>query len=538
MRSRKRETNHDVRRRATLAPGWWRTFGILCLQICLFGAATAMVSRAQDQQPSSNSVKFTTLLNFNGTDGGNPAGPLVQGLDGNLYGTAVAGGSSAYCPFGTGFCGTVFKITPSGSLTTLYSFCSQPNCADGFWPFAGLTLGTDGSFYGTTDNGGPSANGFCAPYGCGTTFKITPAGELTTLYDWCSLPNCADGEPAFGQFPVSLIPASDGNLYGSTSGGGVGPYAGTIFKLTPTGQLSTLYDFPDGSLPVGLTQGGDGNFYGTTYGGGAYGYGTVFKVTQEGALTTLYNFCSEGGSSCTDGLQPLAPLLEGIDGNFYGTTSGGGTGSACGDSSGCGTLFKITPKGGLTTIYNFCSQSNCGDGQLPGNTLAEGTDGNFYGETSYGGANGDGILFELTPAGVLTTLQSFDTPYMGILGDGVVQATNGYFYGPTNSGGTANSLCFDGNNSTCGTVFAVSLGLGSFVETLPTSGKVGETIKILGNRLADATGVSFNGVAATFKVASHTLISATVPAGATTGFVTVTTPSGTLKSNVKFQVRP
>lgn len=204
----------------------------------------------------------------------------------------------------------------------------------------------------------------------------------------------------------------------------------------------------------------------------------------------------------------------------------------------CGTVFEITPGGDLTTVYNFCSQTNCEDGSSAAGPLVQGTDRNFYGETSFGGASGDGTLFKPTPEGVLTTLQSFDAPNTGTVGDGVVQATNGYFYGPTFNGGSANSsLCF-GSNSTCGTVFRLSAGLGPFVETVPTPGKVGALVKILGTNLSGATEVSFNGTAAVFKVISTTLILATLPSGATTGLVTVTTPTGTLNSNVKFRVQP
>jgi uncharacterized repeat protein (TIGR03803 family) len=291
---------------------------------------------------------------------------------------------------------------------------------------------------------------------------------------------------------------------------------------------------------MGLIQGTDGNFYGTTNTGGANGAGTVFKISPGSTLTTLYNFCSESG--CTDGGGPFsAPMIQGIDGNFYGTTTGGG--AACPFNfpfANCGTVFRITPGGKLTTVYNFCSQytgTGCLDGLLPAGGLVQATDGNFYGTTSSGGVGGGGTVFKLTPEGVLTTLHSFDAQFAqpGLVANGVVQATDGNFYGTTFLGGTANSLCFSGP---CGTVFSLSVGLGPFVETVPTAGKLGSAVTILGTDLTGANSVRFNGKAAAFTVVSLTEITATVPADGNTGFVTVHTPSGTLKSNVKFQVLP
>jgi uncharacterized repeat protein (TIGR03803 family) len=534
MRPQKQKMIHNLPRWAAPTAGSRRRFGILCLQLCLFWAATAMLSPAQDQKPATDSATFTTLVNFDGTDGANPIAPPVQGLDGNLYGVAWNGGSG--CPTYDG-CGTFFKLTPGGALTTVYSFCPEG------WPCAGegadspgpLTLGTDGNFYGITNFGGTGAYG--SALNNGTVFRITPGGVLTTLYNWCSQPNCADGLP---NAPSGLIQGTDGNFYGATWGGGANCVSnggcGTVFKLTPSGALTTLYSFcaqsncADGDYPQGIVEGSDGDFYGTTAEGGDPGEGTVFKITPSGTFTTLYSFCSLAG--CTDGAKPPAPLIQGVDGNFYGTTTYGGNAVGCHTFDGlpypCGTLFQITPEGTLTTIYNFCSAvGDCPDGS-PFGGLVQATDGNFYGETSSGGADGDGTIFRITPQGELTTLYSFDFQFAAI-GFGMVQATNGDFYGTTSLG-----PILPGN----GTIYSLSVGLGPFVETLPTSGKVGAQIKILGTELTDATSVSFNGVEAPFEVISRSLISATVPEGATTGFVTVSSGYATLKSNVRFQVRP
>ena len=312
-------------------------------------AGIAVVSPAQS---------FTTLSSFNGTNGSTPAASVVQGADGNFYGTTNQGGANNY--------GTIFKVTPAGTLTTLYSFTNGANGSD---PQAALIQATDGNFYGITGNGGAD-NG-------GTIFKITPGGALTTLHSFSG----PDGYvPAAG-----LIQGTDGNFYGTTYSGGAHS-SGTVFKITSGGTLTTMYSFTgaaDGAAPEAVViQATDGNFYGTTSaGGGVSGtaYGTVFKLTPGGALTTLYTFTGAGGQT------PYSGLIQATDGNFYGTTSGGGGHSA-------GTVFKITPGGTLTTVYSF---TNGGDGSGPQAGLVEGADGNLYGTAQYGGANNDGTVFKL-----------------------------------------------------------------------------------------------------------------------------------------------
>lgn len=256
-------------------------------------------------------------------------------------------GIGTCCPTG---CGTIFKITPGGTLTTLYSFCAQANCPDGTNPGAGLVQGRDGNLYGTTTQGGANASG--------TIFKITPGGTLSALYSFCAQPGCADG---FGS--SRLVQGTDGDWYGTTGGGGgtaaTGyrcPYTGcgTVYKITVTGALTTLHSFDgadgDGSSAA-IIQGTDGNFYGTTGGGGPgnacatgiYGCGTVFKISPGGMLTTLYDFCSGGAPNCTDGANPDGGLVQGTDGNFYGTTSTGGDLTCSAPPVyGCGTVFRLS----------------------------------------------------------------------------------------------------------------------------------------------------------------------------------------------------
>jgi uncharacterized repeat protein (TIGR03803 family) len=502
--------------------------------------ATAIVlvcsSQLNAQWPASPlSSSFTTLIDFDNTDGGNPAGSLVQGLDGNLYGTTFDGGNTFANCLGPN-CGTAFRISPSGTLTTIYSFCSQANCADGGNPAGPLVLGVDGNFYGITEVGGTGA-GCYAANACGTVFKITPGGTLTTIYNWCSQPNCADGEYSLTPESGAFVQAADGIFYGTNDTGGASS-AGTAFKLTPTGSLTTLYTFcsqtncADGSDPEGgLTRAADGDFYGVTQeGGGASGAGTVFKLTPGGALTTLYDFCSQ--TNCTDGALPSGPLIQATDGNFYGTTEYGGANvnsAACARFDGyCGTVFKITPRGALMTIYSFCSLANCADGFSPANSVVEATDGNLYGPTA--GTYQYGItLFRLTPKGKLTTLYTFNTQFQ--TPEALFQATNGTFYGVTLEGGTSEACTLP-----CGIAFSLDTGLRPFVQTVPTFGHVADLATILGNGLSDATDVRFNGKRADFEVISDTEILAAVPDGATTGFVTVTWSGTRLKSNVEFQV--
>ena len=512
-----------------------QTSCLLTRTLAVVVAAFLCVGRAL----AAPSWTFTTLLTFKGTNGAEPDMSVAQGFDGNFYGTT--GGGGANCSSGGG-CGTVFKVAPTGTLTTLYSFCAQTDCVDGNGPTGELALATDGDFYGTTVSGGG--------HGGGTVFKITPSGTLTTLYSFCAKHkngHCADGDSLVG----GLVRADDGTFYGVTSGGGVNCECGTVFKITPGGTLTTLHSFDrtDGNDPSGgLELTASGNFLGVTGAGGGgancksqNGCGTVFKITPSGTLTTLYNFCSQ--TNCADGGKPEAGLVQAANGNFYGTTIIGG--SNCGPIGGCGTVFKITLSGTLTMLYSFCSrngQYNCTDGSGPYAALVQGTDGNFYGTTAEGGSssdcgsNGCGTVFKITPSGTLTTLRSFDgadgaKPFSGLL-----QATDGNFYGTTSTGGDFS--CPSDPSFGCGTIFRLSGRLGPFVSLLPYSGKVATVAYILGTNLTGATSVSFNGTVATFTVVSKTEVKTAVPSGATTGFVTITTPSGTLKSNRKFRVTP
>jgi len=447
---------------------------------------------------------LTTLYTFvctgvNVCPDGSGASGLLQAINGDLYGTTDS---------------TVFKITPRGVLTTLSSF-------GGSW--GSLVQATNGDLYGTTTTGGVSG------VSGGSIFKITPGGALTPLYIFpCPTgpASCSDG----GAPLAGLVQATNADLYGTTSQGGTHD-AGTVYKITPGGTFTLLYSFcsrltPQGEcadgteLEAGLVQANNGDLYGTSSAGGTStrgaDYGTIFKITPGGALTTVYNFCSK--PKCADGHQPATGLIQAIDGELYGTTKRGGANDE-------GTIFKITLAGKLTTLYSFCAEAGCADGQVPQAALLQASDGNFYGTTRGGGAKGRGTLFKITAAGKLTTLYSFCTEASCADGEypqsALIQDTSGELYGAAGS-----------------TIFTLSLGLGRFVKAQPGSGRVGQTIDILGTNIAGASGVTFNGVAASFSVASTSLLKAIVPEGATSGRVRVVTPDGTLESNAPFQVRP
>jgi uncharacterized protein (TIGR03437 family) len=367
---------------------------------------------------SSQAQTLNVLGQFNYSNGSTPATPhgasLVEGPDGNFYGTTSVGGDNT--------CGTVFQMTPAGAITTLHGFSYS---VDGCSPESGVTLGSDGSLYGTTElsifkitlsgaftllymqgaNGPHLLNGLIQAsdgnfYGtasqggtgnAGMIFSITPSGTFTPLINF-------SGTATGGAPQGPLIQASDGNLYGTTSAGGaVGADSGTVFKMTLDGTLTTIYSFcatsgcPDGDSPyTGLVQANDGNLYGTTQ-GSENGSGTIFKMTLGGTLTTLYTFCLQGLSSCPDGDSPLGSLIQGIDGNLYGTTSNEGMFNQA------GTLFQITTSGTLTTLHQFCSQSGCADGSYPQGSLFQTSDGTLYGATNSGGANDFGVVFSLKP---------------------------------------------------------------------------------------------------------------------------------------------
>ncbi len=456
---------------------------ILTTLMLLLGAATT-VATAQT---------FSLLYNF-GTNSGDPLQPMglvAQGRDGSLYTTSVYGGTYNL--------GTVVKITPTGTLTVIYNF----DGTHGSEPTGGLTPGTDGNFYGTTWFGGT--------LGHGTVFKVTPDGTLTTLYNF---KNRTDGENPY----AAPIQGADGNFYGTTCGcPNGGSFAGTVYKLTPAGKLKTLHQFGRNAFTEGvnpensLVQGFDGTFYGTTTNQGTHDRGTIFKITAAGKFTALHSFDDPHGS------RTNAPLVQGSDGRFYAPAEHGG-------KFGHGVVYKISPAGKYTPLHSLDDSE--GDNSFAGLVLA--TDGNFYGTAGLGGSTNNGTIYRFSPDRSFSVLYNFDgttgnQPYVTSL-----QHTTGIFYGATFAGGAFNE----------GVFYSFDVGLGPFVRLLPTVRKVGETVGILGQGFTGTTVVSFNGTSANFTIDSDAYLEATVPSGATSGSLTVTTPGGILASNTQFRVMP
>jgi uncharacterized repeat protein (TIGR03803 family) len=460
-----------------------RIFAVFVLVLLMLAATTA-------------AAQFSELYNF-GNGQGDPLNPtyegmIAQGRDGNLYSTSpnVAASNAT---------GTAFLFTPAGTLSVAYDFIN------GQVPESGLTLGTDGNFYGTTEQSNTDY---------GEVFKLTPNGP-TVLH---SFTNGDDG----GGPKAPPIEGTDGNFYGTTTTGGANG-RGTIYKITPSGTLTTLYAFDythgaDAFAP--LMQATDGNLYGNTFEGGSSGAGVVFKITASGKLTVLTNFSGIGG--------PAGPLVQASDGNFYGTTSQGGDNSA-------GVVFKITPSGKLTVLHSLNGST---DGTSPFAGLVLANDGNLYGVASQGGnsANcqgGCGTIFQISLKGKFSVLYNFDDTTGSYPKVTLTQHTNGTLYGDTSLGGTS-KYCTTG----CGTFFSLKMGLKPFAGLVFASGKVGKSVEILGQGFTGTKSVSFSGTAAKFTVVSDTYLTATVPSGATTGSVQVTTPKGTLTSNKTFRVTP
>lgn len=363
---------------------------------------------------------FTAVFSFGGNKGRQPIGGFVQNKHGYLFGNSEKGGRYLE--------GNVFQLNPTtGNINTVYSFTGQ---ADGASPSGPLTLGADGNLYGVNNFGGAN--------NAGIIYRLVIANgrlniQLDPLYNFCSQPGCTDGLD-----PVGMIQASDGNFYGATA---LNP--SVIFRLSARGAYQVLYTFcvqsgcPDGNfVHAPFIQANDGNFYGLTSGGGnpdgGTGAGTAFKMSSSGTPVTLYRFCSQ--PNCTDGINPQGSLMQWSDGNLYGVAGGGRNGE--------GLVFRLTPAGALSTVYDFCQQPNCVDGATPAASLVKGSNGNLYGVAELGGANGMGTVFEITSPNTLTTIYDFCSDLQ--CADGaepawpLMLAKDGNFYSITSYGGLHN----------------------------------------------------------------------------------------------------
>ena len=407
------------------------------------GALPFAAARLQAQQTTTATA--TLVHNFTATEapGGNPAGPggLIQGSDGNFYGTTTAGGTNGQ--------GSIYRLTPAGVLTILYSFSPLTNNQDGAGP-GNLIRGHDGNFYGTTIYGGPQHTG--------TFFRITPAGAFTVLHSFDGIDGNDDNVE--GDETAVMTVGSDGNFYGTGAEGGAHD-AGTIFKITPAGQLTVLHTFDagtrvtggyvsndDGYNPSAPIQGEDGNFYGTTYQGGSSGTGTVYRLTPGGTLTLLHTFAAVNSyqdSRNADGIGPVGGVTLGPDGNLYGKTIVGGANL-------CGTIFKITPAGVFTLLHTFTlAEIGSTDGAVPlegsvGGKLVVGNDGNLYGTIYEGPSFATGAVYRITAAGAFASLHQFSaatgqtstgcsTNAEGLYPGGLIQGSDGALYGVAGQGG-------------------------------------------------------------------------------------------------------
>lgn len=466
--------------------------------------------------PAQTLNYFADLSAGNGWE---PYASVVQGTDGNFYSAGTDG------IFGGG--GNMFRMTPTGEISSVYKFCSQPDCADGGSMLSAPVVGTDGNLYGVAAGGGGSgATGTAG----GTVFRMAVDGQYAVIYKFCSMSDCADGA-----WPNGIILGSDGNFYGTTVYGGVGDGGpGVIFKVTPDGTYTRLHAFcaeancADGEKPFfPPVEGNDGNFYGVA--GNAGGGGVLYKVTSSGEYSVLHTFCDSTKGDCPDGSEPYA-IVKDAEGNFVGT--------ACCGSTGYGVVFKITPGGQYTVLHHFGAETL----GSPSTPLILGSDGNLYG-TLMGGGSGSwvaparGGIYEITSKGGFKALYGFCRWCSGSgfnLLDPLYQGTDGNFYGTTAYGGAGG---VHGEAVGFGTVFQFSNSLSPFVKTIPAAAKAGATVLILGYGLTGTSSVTFNGVPATFTVESDTYIRATIPAGAKTGKVSVVTAlSGTLNSNSQFLV--
>ena len=465
----------------------------LALLVVVGIGGSALPSQAQIPTPS-------ILYGFQQepTDVISPNGPIAQGRDGNLYGT---GGNR-----GANNVGGVFKITPAGVETLLVSFPKAWNaCAEG------LTLATDGNFYGACIIGGAHSSGFI--------FRVTPAGVLTDIYDFVGTTTgscCPTSAPVLG---------ADGNLYGTTGsyGGSDSPYV--AYRISTAGVYKTLYTFINGnSVPSVLSAASDGNLYGTEADADGFGnVGGVFRISTGGAFKLLYGFVS-----ATNVYYPSTGVIRDTNGKLYGTTAfPSGT-------DGSGTLYDVTTSGVVTDIYNFPTSLNFDEAA---NNMMQASNGNIYGASYNGGTNAAGGLYELTTANSFSSW-SFTASNTGVGATGsnptapLMQNTNGLLYGITFTGGP---------NAAQGTFFSVNIGAPAFISlvTPVNAGKEGTQVGILGQGFSSSSVVKFGGTTATTKtVTGSTFIEATVPAGALTGKVTVTTGSKTLSTIATYDITP
>ncbi len=479
--------------------------GMAAVALTMLAAVVILAGIARPAQAQT----YTPLYAFGAVDStqNGPNGQLALGRDGNFYGTINS------------IISEIYKITPEGTETLLWGAGTYPN---GSVCYSGLTLGADGLLYGTCEMwDGFTGNG-------GIIFKFDPSTlQFTSLY---SFPYCGTT-----WLPSPLTLGTDGNFYGTTFGSGYCDTGwGTFFRITPTGKFTTLHVFQgytanEPGEPSGpLTLGANGNFYGTSQAGGYpddYNGGTVYEITPQGKVTLLYSFPNTGP------LYPEAGVTQGADGKFYGTANDGGT-------YGEGAIFQWASTGKINYLHYFNrSTDNAGFPTLP---ITLGSDGNLYeADSDYiNGSYGPESFFEITTKGVYTDLFNLLVPE-GICDENTVNGCllssplalhpNGTFFGTTLQGGV-----YEGEGIGRGVFYSLNTGLKPYIILQFPLGGFGTTLGIFGQGFSTASAVEFNGTLASFTVVSDTYLEATIPTGATVGYVTVTESTGSLKSAIKF----
>ncbi len=467
--------------------GWRASFLLIILS--LFSVAFA-------QSPSA-SVLFSFPCDQNSVcpDGFFPLS-LNEGADGNFYGVAAGGGT------GLNAQGTVFKITPSGHISMIYSFAELP---DGSLPFGAspesVIQGTDGFLYGTTLVDGR--------FGFGTVFKLTTAGVIADLHDFCSTQFCADGA-----YPSFLTQALDGNFYGST--GPSGAPADILYRINSVGTFKVLHTFDtkghlDGGGTFGFTQASDGKFYGATVAGSQNTpFNSVFRFTPgTGAYKILHPFnwpnIAQSG------------LVLASTGELFGLQTNS-------------NLYQISTKGAYSEI-GALSPTPYADGHI-----LQASDGNLWGDFQGGDCGEQGMVFSATTAGSVLQSLIFNCNSDGQQLEGMFQAADGKFYGVTSGSGVPST-----DSVTNGTIWSIDAGLPppspTVVSFSPAKGAVGTKVLVQGAHFVGTTAVSFNGVSAAFTLLTGKYISVNVPSGATTGKIAVTNAGGTTKSSKSFVVQ-
>jgi uncharacterized repeat protein (TIGR03803 family) len=476
-----------------------RRSGMTAIAVTVIAVVVMFAGAAVPAQAQTPTVLHTFPLAL--TDACKPEGNIVQGRDGNMY------GDGAVCGANGG--GAVYKISPAGAESVFYSFPQQwTNCGG-----AGLTLGSDGNFYGTCIAGNPAT-------GLGSIFRLTPAGVFTDLHDFTGVNG--DSLPVYPP-----IQASDGNFYG-VSGNEV-QICGNVYRMTPAGVYTNLHTFSGSDChPSNLVQASDGNLYGTLADCAVVSTdGCVYRISTAGVFKEIHDF------ALTTGEVPCTGLIQGKDGKLYGATNSGA-------ANGWGNIYKLTTAGVATDLHDFnnATDAACVNNAGPPVNMLQVADGTFYGVNPAYGLYG-GSIYKLTSANVFSAWMFPSTDVDGNSPSStLIQNTNGLVYGTTPAGGFIPPNCPQGCQ---GTFFSVATGDKPFVSLEPTekTGNVGASVGMFGQGFSSASVVKFGGVAATkVTLSGTTYLTAVVPAGAHTGAVTVTTGTTTLTSPQTYKVKP